>query len=105
MIAPEYRRSTLAVRLSIFVYEYSLNNGITHNFIDCNEHLISFFVGLGFIQHIPLKNHEEYGDVTCMRLQLHDREHMDRLASPFVASLNKWRLQTEAKTELVAAAP
>jgi len=90
MIAPEYRRSTLAVRLSIAVYEFGLEHDVTHNFIDCNDHLVSFFEGLGFVKHIPSRLHEEYGLVNCMCVVLHDRVHLSQVASPFVPSLTRW---------------
>jgi GNAT superfamily N-acetyltransferase len=90
MIAPAYRRSLLAVRLAVAVYDVGLKNGITHNFIDCNEHLVPFFEGLGFVRHIEPQEHEDYGRVHCMRLTLHDRERLTLLASAFLPALDRW---------------
>jgi predicted GNAT family N-acyltransferase len=90
MIAPEYRGSLLAIRLAVAAYERALNNGITQDFIDCNDHLVQFFIRLGYKRYLPKQVHEEYGEVTCMRLDGHDRVHLERVRSPFVESLNRW---------------
>jgi GNAT superfamily N-acetyltransferase len=63
MIAPEYRKGRLAVRLATAVYEYGTVRGIRWSFIDCNPHLIPFFRGLGYVEHIPPADHPEYGTV------------------------------------------
>jgi predicted GNAT family N-acyltransferase len=97
MIAPKYRHSQLAVRLTTAAYETGLTRGDKFNFIDCNEHLIPFFTGLGFIQHIPRRRHEEYGLVACMRLSLLDRDHLQAIRSPFLATLD--RLQSRPGRE------
>jgi hypothetical protein len=91
MVSQEYRHTTLAARLAIAVYEYGLVRGITFNFIDCNDHLVPLFKGLGFVQYLPKKYHEEYGAVTCMRLSVLDRTHLKNVSSPFLASLNRWQ--------------
>ena len=93
MIAPEYRRTLLAARLCLATYELGLENGITHNFIDCNDHLTDFFSGLGFIQHLPKKEHEEYGVVNCMQLRLQDHQHLGKMASPLLPALIDWQSQ------------
>lgn len=95
MVLPEYRRSTLAVRLAIAVYEYGLVRGVAYNFIDCNDHLVPVFQGLGFIQHLPKKCHDEYGWVTCMRLSVLDRTHLKEMSSPFLDSLIRWQRSTQ----------
>ena len=70
MIAPRWRRTTLAVRLSIACYELGLGSGIAWNFIDCNDHLVGFFERLGYeFTHQP--THEEYGQVNAMRFDLY----------------------------------
>ena len=90
MIAPHLRRSTLAVRLCIECYTLGLEEGIKWCFIDCNDHLVEFFKGLGFMPYIGKIIHEEYGEVTPMRLRLHDQQHLDAVRSPFAACLRNW---------------
>ena len=105
MILPKYRRSLLAVRLSLAVYEYGLTRGITHNFIDCNDHLVKFFEHLGYVQHLPKREHEEYGAVTCMRLNVRDLAHLNRVSSPFAPVLVRWhqKLRWDASPAYITA--
>jgi GNAT superfamily N-acetyltransferase len=97
MVAPSHRGSGLAVKLSVAVYEYGLVRGITHNFIDCNAHLVPFYRGLGSVRHLPEQEHEEYGAITVMRLDLRDYAHLQALHSPFLARLDRW-LQSGGST-------
>jgi predicted GNAT family N-acyltransferase len=90
MIAPHLRRSTLAVRLCIECYTLGLEEGIKWCFIDCNDHLVDFFRGLGFRPYIGRVIHEEYGEVTPMRLRLNDLAHLESVRSPFAACLRNW---------------
>ena len=71
-----YRRSLLAVRLSVAIYDYGIFRGITHSFINCNDHLVDFFRELGFIPYLPKQDHEEYGAVTCIMLNVRDLAHL-----------------------------
>jgi GNAT superfamily N-acetyltransferase len=87
MISPEYRRGRLAVRLAMAIYEYGTVRGIRWSFIDCNAHLIPFFRGLGYVEHIPPADHPEYGSVTLMRLDGLDRGHLEAVRSPFCRCL------------------
>jgi hypothetical protein len=82
MIKPEYRKTTLAVRLAIATYRQGLKDGIRYDFIDANSHLINFFSGLGYRVH-RTANHPEYGDVTIMVLDLEDINHLESIRSPF----------------------
>ena len=90
MVAPEFRRSTLAVRLCEFVYAFAMRQGIRHNFIDCNDHLVPFFAGLGYVAHVARTMHPEYGMVNPMHLRLRDRAHLTRVRSPFLRTLLRW---------------
>ena len=91
MIAPQLRRSTLAVRLCIKCYTLGLENDVRWCFIDCNDHMIHFFQGLGFKPYMGKVMHEEYGHVTPMRLRLNDEKHLEAVRSPFAANLKAWR--------------
>lgn len=82
MIRPELRSGTLAVRLACAVYRFGLEQGIHHDFIDCNAHLERFFQRLGFRTYMGRVVHPEYGEVLPLRLALHDVAHLQRLGSP-----------------------
>jgi predicted GNAT family N-acyltransferase len=99
MLAPHLRRSTLAVRLCIECYTLGLEEGIKWCFIDCNDHLIDFFHGMGFRPYIGKVEHDEYGLVTPMRLRLHDLAHLDAVRSPFAACLRSWLDSPMCRTE------
>lgn len=87
MIAPMYRKSALAIHLANESYRIGLQRGIQWNFIDCNPHLRSFFLSLGWIEHLPPAEHPEYGLVHRMRLDLANHTHLEALSSPFAKQL------------------
>jgi len=87
MIAPELRASRLGIKLAMASYEYGVPKGIKWNFIDCNDHLVPFFTALGYVQHVPKAQHEEYGLVTRMRLDVRNLAHLSTLRSPFASML------------------
>lgn len=91
MIAPEHRRGRLAVRLASASYAVGLKRGVRWNFIDCNEHLVAFFLGLGWTAYVPPAVHPEYGLVHRMRLDLADLEHLEAVQSPFAKLLREDR--------------
>ena len=83
MVLPDYRASTVAVRLSQATFELAaLGHGALLNFIDCNPHLHDFFAGLGF-EDCGLGDHPEYGTVYRMVLCLPDVARLRALRSPF----------------------
>ena len=102
MILPECRGSSLAIEMAVSAYDHGLEQGVTHNFIDCNDYLVPFFKGLGFVQYLPKKYHEEYGAVTCMRLNVFDREHLERISSPFLPSLIRWQTSGRQRAPIFA---
>jgi predicted GNAT family N-acyltransferase len=101
MIRPELRGSTLAVRLCLSAYSHAFESGIEHNFIDCNDHLVPFFKGLGYIAHVPKVEHPEYGLVNPMRLKLTDEAHLVKMRSPFLPIFKRMRSR-QAATAVVA---
>jgi len=103
MIGPEYRTKGLAVRLALASYKYVVPRGIRWNFIDCNDHLVRFFMGLGYVAHVPKSEHEEYGLVTRMRLEIHGLQHLERLRSPFAAALLSMRSAEPLEIEAAVA--
>ncbi len=76
------RRSSLALRLAIATYRQGFVDGITRNYIDCNEHLVDFFFRMGFVRHRGWVEHKDYGRVYSMVLKLQDIEHLQLLKSP-----------------------
>jgi hypothetical protein len=91
MIASDDRKGRLAVRLAIACYEYGTPRGIRWNFIDCNSHLVPFFRGLGYVEHVPAAQHPEYVIVTRMRLDGLNQVHLEAVRSPFARCLARIR--------------
>jgi len=90
MVAPDYRRSTLAVRLACASFDMGLRNGIVWNFVDCNDHLVEFFTRLGYeCTHQAV--HEEYGLVNVMRLNILDENHLRDAGSVFFKLLRNFK--------------
>lgn len=83
MVSPEFRSKTLAVRLALAAYKQGIRDGIKYDFIDCNPHLVEFFLGLGYRVHKGQIKHTEYGEVVSMILDLEDLDNFERLRSPF----------------------
>ncbi|HEV2335797.1 MAG TPA: GNAT family N-acetyltransferase [Stellaceae bacterium] len=99
MVAPRLRRTSLAMRLTQASYEFGLRNRIRYNFIDCDDHLIGFFIRLGYIVHRRAE-HPEYGMGNVMRLDLLDRPRLVRQRSPFLAILDQSGALREAAPHL-----
>jgi predicted GNAT family N-acyltransferase len=91
MVDKSVRKSSLAVRLFIHMYQFALTNGIRHNFIDCNDHLVGLFTSFGFINYMGTAIHKEYGKVSPMKLDLWDEDLFRRIGSPFLRPLLEWK--------------
>ena len=104
MVLERYRTTTLAVRLAQAAYDIAaLGHGALLNFIDCNDHLVAFFSGLGFVE-LGTALHPEYGNVHRMVLCLPDADRLRAARSPF-AELAARRYDTadlERARELLA---
>lgn len=85
IVAKEKRRSSLALKLATTIYRQGLSDGIQHNYIDCNAHLVSFFRRMGYRKHRGWVIHKDYGLVYSLVLQLEDIAHLRASQSPFVA--------------------
>lgn len=99
IVAREYRSTSLAYRLAVTGYRRLLEDDIRHDFIDVYPARVPFFERLGYRVHVPEVHHEEFGDVIVMRLALSDREHLSRVGSPFLRSLDRFsqgRLKSSA---------
>ena len=104
MIARARRTTPLTVAIVTTVYEYALRLGNTASYIDCNSHLVEFFVKFGYRAQFR-KNHVEYGDVTVMRLDVCDHDHLSSVGSPFAPIcrrlLDERRPMRPAQLELI----
>jgi hypothetical protein len=91
MLAPGHRRGTLAIRLASASYRIGLERNVRWNFIDCNDHLLHLFTGLGWTEHRSPAEHPEYGVVNRLRLDLYDSNHLAAVSSPFSQVLDEFR--------------
>jgi GNAT superfamily N-acetyltransferase len=82
MVERERRGTLLAVQLARSLFERGAAQGITTDYIDCNEPLVPFFERLGY-RSMRTIEHPEYGTVRLMRLDVRDAGHMARVGSPF----------------------
>ncbi len=87
MVAPQLRQTRLGLSLAIASYHYAAPRGIKWNFIDCNDHLLPFFLRLGYVPHVPPGEHADYGLVNRLRLNLRDLDHLTKMKSPFAQCL------------------
>lgn len=100
MISAPYRRGTLGYRLCHECFKRGLADDITIAFIDCNDHLVPFFEGLGFRSYMGNANHKEYGWVTPMMLRLRDEAYLSSLSSPFSSTLRRWNQAHTSRRDL-----
>jgi len=91
MVAPEQRNTRLTLRLACATYNHGMRQGMLHNYIDCNDHLVSLFEKLGFERHLPTLYHPDYGKVNSMHLRVTDHIHLAQRRSPFLRLLLKYQ--------------
>jgi len=82
IVAKPFRNTTVAMRLCCAVYQYGLDQGITHDVIICKPGLVSMYQKLGYRLHREKINHPEYGMISVLCLDLHDAEHLESTRSP-----------------------
>ncbi|MEM1229374.1 MAG: hypothetical protein AAGI15_02470 [Pseudomonadota bacterium] len=90
MVDPAYRNSRLPMLMARTAYEFALRLGVERDYIDCNDHLVSFFTRLGYKPHRGRIVHREYGAVNSMVIQLTDTRHLRQVGSPFLKSLQRF---------------
>lgn len=95
MIDKSYRKSNLAVRLSLECFDIGLQQGSATNFIDCNDHWVGFFKRLGYKQ-LHQAHHEEYGLVNAMSFDLTDLNNILGAQSPYADRYLRWRSESFA---------
>ncbi|MFK7888334.1 MAG: GNAT family N-acetyltransferase [Gammaproteobacteria bacterium] len=86
MVAPEYRQSRLSIRISRELYRHAVPLGVHHALIDCNEHLLSFFLRLGFLPFGPPVRHPAYGHVHVLKLDCLDLDNLRHMRSPLLST-------------------
>ncbi len=84
MVAAPLRRSALAARLALAAYDLGVSRGHAVSFIDCNEPLVGFFRGLGYLPLPGAVEHPEYGRVQAMVVPVRDLRHLENRRSPFL---------------------
>jgi len=89
MVLPELRHTSVVVRLFLACYRFGLQNDVRWCFVDCNDPLVGLFNGFGFVEYAPMAEHDEYGLVHRMRLDLHDEARFEAMNSPFAAELRR----------------
>jgi len=87
MVEPEHRGGRAGLYLAMAVYRHNIELGIEFDFIDCNDHLIPFFTGLGYRMYREPIVHPEFGRVTPMLLRTGDLKHFEAMRSPFAGIL------------------
>lgn len=96
MVAPDYRKTILPVRLCTIAYAFAAAEGSVFDFMDCNPHLERMFTRYGYRPYRGRINHVEYGDVLPMTLVVRDHEHLNALRSPFAPIAARYDPQPEA---------
>lgn len=92
LVAACARGGTLGNRLACAAYEHALHRGVRHAYMDCIPPLEPLFKHLGYVAHLPEAPHPEYGFlVRRLRLDLKNREHLERLGSPFLQYLKVYQ--------------
>jgi predicted GNAT family N-acyltransferase len=90
MLHPAFRCGTLAGRLVCETYRIGLEQGLETNYCDCDPRVASFFARLGYVTVTENFVHPEFGLGSIMKLNLHDKEHLEQLRSPFHKILAKY---------------
>lgn len=73
-------------------------------FMDCNDHLVAFFKGIGYRDYMGRTTHKEYGAITPMYLDVRDIAYLRTLKSPYVKAYDQW-MAGRPKARTAAGAP
>lgn len=98
MVAEPWRCTRLPMLMARSTYEHALSQGVERDYIDCNDHLVSFFKRLGYRPHLGRIVHRDYGAVNSMVLQLTDEAHLRAMRSPFLKSLQEYATPYSSRT-------
>ena len=92
MLSPHVRRSKVASQLLESAFEHCLRHGVEVDYCDCNDPLLGFFKQVGYSPERRI-THPEYGDVTVLRLDTNNLNHLESVGSPLAAVLRRVRSQ------------
>ncbi len=96
MVSEHHRGSSLPIKIFIEAYRWARQCQIEFDFMDCNEHLASFFTYLGYRSFREKIFHPEYGEVIPMVLVLSDEAHLEKVRSPLTRIMKNYRPNVEA---------
>ncbi|MEM9170671.1 MAG: GNAT family N-acetyltransferase [Pseudomonadota bacterium] len=99
MVAGAYRKTGVSIRMMTTLYQYAVENGAQTSFMDVNAPLVSLFERFGYVRLFE-RPHPDFGDVTVMRLNGYDLDHLNAVRSPF-APYCKAFLNRKAEPALV----
>lgn len=83
IVAADRRGAALAMGLIRLAYTESMKRGWRHCWLDANEHLVGLYTRIGF-RPLDRRVHPLYGQVTVMRWDFLDLEHMRACRSPML---------------------
>ncbi|HXI37454.1 MAG TPA: GNAT family N-acyltransferase [Burkholderiales bacterium] len=90
MVNAQFRGSLLALDLAAKLYVVGLAHDTAFNYIDCEDHMIPFFLRLGYVR-LGSVEHPPFGALNLMRLRMQDEEHLRRVKSPLLRVLRAFR--------------
>lgn len=97
MIAEQFKGTRLGLMICMKTYETGCTKDTRFNFIDCNAHLVGYFLKLGYRFYMDDIMHPEYGSVTPMVLVNQDLAYLKHIRSPFY-SIGKQHKVNDAPT-------
>ncbi len=84
MIAPDYRGTSVGMRLILACFELGVERDVYFDFMDTNRHLEALYTRFGYVPYRGRVIHPEFGDVLPMVLNLTDTQHLESVGSPYV---------------------
>lgn len=88
MVRSDLRSTDVTVKLFRHLYDFAIARNVESSFLDCNAHLVGFFRKFGF-ESVGSGSHNEYGDVSIMRLRHFEFDRLVRIGSPFAAQASR----------------
>jgi predicted GNAT family N-acyltransferase len=83
MVEARYRSTALPYELACAALVECVDQAIETAYMDCNEHLLSYFTTLGFVEHITAV-HPEFGPVRVMKYDLSNPQHTHGLLGRYI---------------------
>ena len=89
IVAPQWRNSTLPLKLCLAAWDEGYAAGVAFDCIDCKPWLKQFFEKFGWHRCSPILRDPDYGEASPMILAGHDWKHLERVGSPFAKRVKK----------------